>query len=227
MAARWSTVERGGRRAALGARRRPGSHGLPEAVLQLQRTAGNRAVCEILRCKDKKNKKNAGGAGSKEQQQLKAAKNQAKYEFGKLPDAVRHAITEILNDRGGPFLRPAKNNHPAGWHGTDPETGMAKAQNIGVREYHVSPSDESKRIVVRTQQKDKRVYYDPSHVGGTYTYHPVVDPPFPVAQPAPVQPAPAVQPVLPAVQQPVAAAVQPAADPIKLPTFEDWETAEF
>jgi guanyl-specific ribonuclease Sa len=199
------------------ARAAAGAHA---SVLALQRTAGNRAVRRLLdgragiaRGKDKKGK--GGGAGSVEQKKLKAAPNQSEYAFAQLPDDVQTAITQILKGNEKPYLRPTN----GGRHSTDPETGLPKGNGIGVREYHVSPSNESKRIVTRTAGKDKAVYYDPSHVAGTYTYHRVNGAPFPAAPvPAPAAAAPVlapvVAPVLPAVQAPA---------PLALPEVDDWE----
>src|SRR5215217_5674715 len=202
-------------------RRRPGSGGLAAEVLQLQRTAGNRAVCAILRNGNGKGKKGkGGGAGSVEQQRLKAAPNQSEVAFASLPLDAQNAIRQILKgkEEERPYLRPGKC-----WHGTDPETGLQKAEGVGVREYHVTPSNESKRIVVRTVGKDKRVYYDGSHVAGTYTYHRVTGAPFPpapaVVAPAAAAPVPVVPPV--AAVPPVVPAVH--APPLMLPEVDDWE----
>jgi guanyl-specific ribonuclease Sa len=175
-----------------------------EAVLRLQRMAGNRAVRQLLR-----GRKKGGAAGSAEQKALKAAKNQRHYKFSELPDAAQTALREILAGRAGPYLRPNE-----GKHSTDPETGLPKAQGVGVREYHVSPSNESHRLVVRTVGQDKRAYWDPKHTAGTYTYHRIDDPPFPAPAPAPAPVAPAPAPaVVPAAAAPVpvpaAAAVVP------------------
>jgi hypothetical protein len=200
------------------ARAAAGAHA---SVLALQRTAGNRAVCRLLdgrariaRGKDKKGK-GGGGAGSVEQKKLKAAPNQSEYAFAQLPNDVQTAITQILNGNERPYLRPTN----GGRHSTDPETGLPKGPGIGVREFHVSASNESKRIVTRTANADKAVYYDPSHVAGTYTYHRVNGAPFPAAPvPAPAAAAPVVAPVV----APVLPAVQAPA-PLDAPVVDDWE----
>jgi guanyl-specific ribonuclease Sa len=190
--------------------------GTPAAVLALQRTAGNRAVCRLVdrdaRVARKKGK--GGGTGSAEQKKLKAAPNQSEYQFAQLPQVAQNAIQQILNGNEGPYLRP---NH--GWHATDPETGLPKGQGVGVREYHVTPSDETKRIVTRGHNNNKSVYYDGSHPGGTYTYHRVTGAPWPAAAPAP---APAVAPVAPAAAVPAAAPVLPAVQ-APGPVVDDWE----
>src|SRR3954451_19786708 len=162
------------------------------AVLELQRLAGNRAVGWLLRGK----KKNARQAMI-EQSKLKAAPNQSTITFAQLPATAQPALQAILNGNPGPYLRPN-----GGFHATDPETGLPKGTGIGVREYHVTPSNESMRFVARTVGQAKSAYWDGSHVAGTYTYHRITDPPFPVAAPAPA-PAPAVAP--PAAAAPVVA----------------------
>jgi hypothetical protein len=129
-----------------------------DSVLALQRMAGNHAVAHLLRCKGKK-------GGTVSQAALKAAPNQSTVKFAHLPTAAQTALREILAGREGPYLRPNK-----GKHSTDPETGVKKGEGIGVREYHVTPSNESQRFVVRTVGKDKRAYWDGSHAYGTYTY---------------------------------------------------------
>jgi hypothetical protein len=189
------------------------------SLLALQRTAGNRAVCQLVSRNGDKKKKKGGGAGSTDQKRLKAAPNQSEYKFAQLPDDVRTAITQILAGNGGPYLRPTN----GGRHSTDPETGLPKGPGIGVLEYHVSASNESKRIVTRNVNQDKRVYYDPSHVAGTYTYHRVTGAPFPVAAPVPAPaPAPAPAAVVP-VAAPAAAPVLPAVQAPPLPEVDDWE----
>lgn len=126
----------------------------------------------------------------------------------------------LVNGDDGRYLRPARNGKRAGWHGTDPETGMAKAEGVGVREYHATPSNESIRIVVRTVGKDKRVYYDSKHTAGTYTYHRVKDPPFPAAPAA----APAVLPAAAAPVVPAPAGVPPpAVVPAAVAVPDSWD----
>jgi hypothetical protein len=183
-------------------------------VLALQRSVGNRAVCELLRCKDKKKKRQTPGQIRAAQMAEKSAPKQSQYQFANLPLDVRNAIQDILagNERG--YLRPND-----GKHSTDPETGMPKGQGIGVREFHTVPYSESKRIVTRSERGVKTVYYDPSHVAGTYTYHRVNGAPFPAAAPAAAAPvvAPVVVPVVAPVMAPAPAAVPvvaAAADPV-------------
>jgi hypothetical protein len=198
---------------------RRAASGTAAAVLALQRTAGNRAVCELLRCKDKKKKRQTPGQIRAAQMAEKSAPKQSQYQFANLPLDVRNAIQDILAGNEANYLRPNQ-----GKHSTDPETGMPKGQGIGVREYHTLPYNESKRIVTRSERGAKTVYYDPSHVAGTYTYHRVNGAPFPVAAPAPA-PAPAPAAV------PAAAAPAPAAPaPVLVPAgaapdepVEDWE----
>ena len=148
-------------------------------MLALQRTAGNRAVCELLRCKDKKKKRQTPGQIRAAQMAEKSAPKQSQYQFANLPLDVRNAIQDILAGNEANYLRPNQ-----GKHSTDPETGMPKGQGIGVREYHTVPYSESKRIVTRSERGVKTVYYDPSHVAGTYTYHRVNGAPFPAPAPA-------------------------------------------
>jgi hypothetical protein len=204
--------------------RTPRAAGGPAAVLALQRAAGNQAVCRLLdsrghlqRCKKKGGK--GGGAGSAEQSKVKAATNQREVNFAAVTDFAQTAMRNILiNGNDARYLRPAKDGRKAGAHSTDPETGLPKAQGVGVREYHATPSNESIRIVVRTVGTDKRVYYDWKHTAGTYTYHRVKDPPFPAA-PAPA-PAPAAA-VVPAAVVPAAAALPAVQAPAPVP--DRWD----
>jgi hypothetical protein len=177
------------------------------SLLALQRSAGNRAVCGLLRCKDKKKRQTPAQVRAAQMAE-KSAPKQSQYQFANLPADVRDAIQQILAGHEGPYLRPNK-----GQHSTDPETGMQKAHGIGVREFHTVPYNESKRIVTRSAGGVKTVYYDPSHVAGTYTYHRVNGAPapapaaaVPVAAPVPAPvapPPPAAVPVLAAADEPV------------------------
>jgi hypothetical protein len=202
---------------------RRGATGTAAAVLALQRSVGNRAVCELLRCKDKKKKRQTPGQIRAAQMAEKSAPKQSQYQFANLPLDVRNAIQDILAGNETIYLRPNQ-----GKHSTDPETGMPKGQGIGVREFHTVPYSESKRIVTRSERGVKTVYYDPSHVAGTYTYHRVNGAPFPA--PA-LAPAPAPVPVAVAVPAAVPAAAVPAvAAPVLVPAaaapeepVEDWE----
>jgi hypothetical protein len=187
-----------------------GSHA---SLLALQRTAGNRAVCALLRCKDKK-KRQTRRQILVAQMAEKSAPKQPQYQFANLPADVRDAIRQILAGNEADYLRPNE-----GKHSTDPETGMPKGPGIGVREFHTRPYSESKRVVTRSAGGVRTVYYDPSHVAGTYTYHRVNGAPFP----APAAPAPAPAVALPAavpVVVPAAAPVVPAAAAV---VPENWD----
>ena len=205
--------------------RRAHPQGLAGTVLALQRTAGNRAVCQLAAGRAqilRGRRKGPGGAGSTDQKRVKAAPNQAQVTFASLPQAAQNAIRDIVAGTEGPYLRPDK-----GRHNTDPETGLQKTGNLRVREYHVTPSNESMRIVTRkAENQEMTFYWDPSHVGGTYTYHRVTGvPPAPAPAPAPVPaPAPALAPVAPVVAAPpvaVAAPVAPA--PVLVGAVDSWE----
>ncbi len=188
------------------------------AVLALQRTAGNRAVCHLLRCKDKKAKRQSPAQIQAEQMRQKSAPNQTPIAFDKLPTAAQNALRRILAGDERDFLRPE-----GGKHSTDPETGLPKGPGVGVREYHTVPYNESYRLVVRTKGKEKSAYWDSKHTGGTYTYHRIIDPPLPAAAPAPA-PAPVVVPtVVPAAAtpDPVVAAAPAAAEPVKANWWDD------
>ena len=171
------------------------------------RSAGCSTAARIARGKDKKGK-GGGGAGSVEQKKLKAAPNQSEYAFAQLPDDVQTAITQILKGNERPYLRPTN----GGRHSTDPETGLPKGnghRRPGVPRLPVERV-QADRHAHGGQNNAKAVYYDPSHVAGTYTYHRVNGAPFPAAPvPAPAAAAPVVAPVvapvLPAVQAPAAA----------------------
>ena len=193
-------------RAGTATRREPAA-----AVLALQRTAGNRAVCHLFRCKDKKVKRQSPAQIQAEQMRQKSAPNQTPIAFDKLPTAAQNALRRILAGEERDYLRPE-----GGKHSTDPETGLPKGPGVGVREYHTVPYNESYRLVVRTKGKEKSAYWDPKHTAGTYTYHRVIDPPFPALAPAPapapLAPAPAPLPVAaagPPVAMPAAAAPVP------------------
>jgi hypothetical protein len=198
---------------------RRGATGTAAAVLALQRSAGNRAVCELLRCKDKKKKRQTPGQIRAAQMAEKSAPKQSQYQFANLPLDVRNAIQDILAGNETIYLRPNQ-----GKHSTDPETGMPKGQGIGVREFHTVPYSESKRIVTRSERGAKTVYYDPSHVAGTYTYHRVNGAPFPAPAPAPAPVPVAVPAAVPAAAVPAVAApvLVPAAAALDEPV-EDWE----
>jgi hypothetical protein len=189
-----------------------------DAVLALQRMAGNRAVTQLLRCKDKdKKKKKTPRQVQAEQMAQKSAKNQAPIEFKNLPETAQAALTQILSGNDGPYLRP-----DGGRHSTDPDSGLPKGPGIGVREYHTLPYNESYRLVVRTKGKEKSAYWDPKHTGGTYTYHRIENAPFPAAAPAPAPVAPAPAPVVvPAAAAPVPVAVPVAAAPE--PLKDNWD----
>jgi hypothetical protein len=181
-----------------------------EAVLALQRMAGNRAVRQLLRCKDKdKVKRKTPRQLQAEQMAQKSAKNQKSVKLAELPQAAQDSLRDILAGTSvTDYLRPND-----GKHSTDPETGLQKASGVGVREYHTKPYNESWRLVVRTAGHDKRAYWDGKHTAGTYTYHRIEDPPFPAPAPAPVAPAPAPV-VVPAAAAPAPALVPAAAGPV-------------
>ncbi len=193
--------------------------GTAAAVLALQRSAGNRAVCGLLRCKDKKKKRQTNAQMQAAQMEVKKAGNQSEYQFANLPQDVRDSITDILAGNERDYLRPND-----GKHSTDPETGKTKGQNVRVREFHTLPYNESKRIVTRSERGVKTVYYDPKHPGGTYTYHRVNGAPFPApaAAPAPVVAAPVAAPVVAPVVAPVLPAVPAAAAAVPA-AVDDWE----
>ena len=165
-----------------GAPGRRAAHQPADAVLALQRMAGNRAVGHLLRCKDKaKPKRKTDAQLRAEQMAQKSAPNQTEIAFAHLPDAAKHALTEILAGRPGLFLRPTND----GKHSTDPETGLAKGPGVGVREYHTVPYNESYRLVIRTKGNEKSAYWDSKHTAGTYTYHRITGVPWPAAAPVP------------------------------------------
>ena len=205
--------------------RRGRPHGLAGTVLALQRTAGNRAVCQLAAGRAqilRGRRKGPGGAGSTDQKRVKAAPNQDEFTFASLPQDAQNAIRDIVAGTEGPYLRPNK-----GKHNTDPETGLQKTGNVRVREYHVTPSHESWRIVTRKAQNEAMTFYwDPHHVGGTYTYHRVTGvPPAPAPAPAPV-PAPAPAPAFAAplpVAPPVAVAAPVAPAPALVGAVDSWE----